>query len=147
MAAILAATPALADDAGVKIGTLTCEQTGKSGGIISTSTQFDCEYEGINGEVTENYTGEISKLGIDLTATDDVTMVWAVVAPTAAAFEPNALAGSYVGASASAALGLGAGARVLVGGGNESFTLQPVSVEGIDGTGLSVGIEEFQLHS
>jgi hypothetical protein len=147
LAAAALAGPALADDAGVKIGTLTCEKTGESGGIITTATQFDCVYEGANDEVTENYTGEISKLGIDLTATENVTMIWAVVAPTDSDYAPNALSGTYVGASASAALGLGAGARVLVGGGDNSFTLQPVAVEGIEGTGLSLGIEQFELHS
>jgi hypothetical protein len=141
------ATPAFAADPGVKIGLLTCKSTGESGGIITTETRFACVYDGAGGEVTEHYTGEISKIGLDLTTEQDVTLVWAVVAPSATTYAPNALSGTYVGASASAALGLGAGARVLVGGGDQSFTLQPVSVEGIEGTGVSLGIESFELHS
>ena len=143
----LTSTAALAADADVKIGTLTCKSTAESGGIITTQTRFDCVYDGVGGDVTEQYTGEISKIGLDLTTEQDVTMVWAVVAPSATTYAPNALSGTYVGAAASAALGLGAGARVLVGGGDQSFTLQPVSVEGIEGTGVSLGIESFELHS
>ena len=37
------------------------------------------------------------------------------------------------------------GANVLVGGGRHSVTLQPLSASGIVGTGVSVGIEEFEL--
>jgi hypothetical protein len=41
--------------------------------------------------------------------------------------------------------GAGAGANVLVGGGKESITLQPISASGIVGAGASVDIEEFEL--
>jgi hypothetical protein len=71
------ATPAFAADPGVKIGLLTCKSTGESGGIITTETRFACVYDGAGGEVTEHYTGEISKIGLDLTTEQDVTLVWA----------------------------------------------------------------------
>ena len=39
----------------------------------------------------------------------------------------------------------GAVANMLVGGGHNSVTLQPLSASGIVGSGVSVGIEEFEL--
>src|SRR6267378_2587681 len=42
----------------------------------------------------------------------------------------GALAGNYAGATASATVGVGAGANVLIGGSSQQVTLQPVSVEG-----------------
>ncbi len=49
---------------------------------------------------------------------------------------PGALACGYVSVSGEAAVGVGVGANGLVGGLNNSFALQPVSVEGQ--TGLNV---------
>lgn len=146
--ALAAGTASAADNnASIKIGTLTCKATGITNVIVFSKTNFDCEYDGVNGEVTENYTGTISKIGVDLSIKNDVTLIWAVVAPSDTTYQPNALSGTYVGASADASLGLGAGAHVLVGGGSQSFTLQPVSVEGIEGVGASLGIESFDLKS
>ena len=62
-------------------------------------------------------------------------MVWSVVAPTLNP-APGSLSGSYGGVTASATVGIGVGANVLVGGSNNTVSLQPVSVEG--GTGLNV---------
>ena len=45
-------------------------------------------------------------------------------------------AGGYVGASAGATVGIGGNANALVGGLNNAFALQPVSLEGQ--TGLNV---------
>ena len=75
-----------------------------------------------------------------------MTLVWGVFAPTAAAGSAEALKGRYVGASADVAVGAGAGANVLVGGGDKSVTLQPISASGIVGSGVSADIEEFELH-
>ncbi len=145
--ALAAGSASAADNASVKIGTLTCKATDITNVIVFSQTKFDCEYDGVNGEVTEHYTGDVSKIGVDLSIKNDVTLVWAVVAPSDTTYQPNALSGTYVGASADASLGLGAGAHVLVGGGEQSFTLQPVSVEGIEGIGASLGIESFELKS
>ncbi len=68
-----------------------------------------------------------------------------MLAPTDDAYEPKALEGTYAGASADAAAGVGGGAQVLVGGGDNSFTLQPVSVTGVKGAGASIGVQTFEL--
>ena len=46
---------------------------------------------------------------------------------------------------ASATVGVGAGANVLVGGGSGQVTLQPVSVEGSVGLNVAAGIGEVEL--
>ena len=140
----LVAGAAQGQDAGFKLGTLTCKATEITNTIVFTDVDFACQYESVNGN-TEVYDGEIDKIGVDLSIKNDVTMVWAVVAPTETEYLPGQLAGNYVGASADASLGVGAGARVLVGGGENGFQLQPVSVDGIEGVGVSVGIESFEL--
>jgi hypothetical protein len=142
--ALLGAGTALAADSGVAIGQLTCRSTDITNVILFTETTFDCTFEGSDGQ-TDSYTGEVDRIGIDLSIKDNVTMVWQVIAPTDAAGEPKLLRGTYLGASADAAAGVGGGAGVLVGGGGNSFTLQPVTVSGIEGVGVSLGIESFEL--
>ena len=53
----------------------------------------------------------------------------------------------YVGASAEASAAIGAGANVLVGGSNRTFTLQPLSVQAQTGVNLAIGITEFKLRT
>ena len=55
------------------------------------------------------------------------------------------LRGSYVGASANVALGLGLGAKVLIGGSRRTITLQPLSVEGQIGVNLALGVARLTL--
>ena len=50
-----------------------------------------------------------------------------------------------VGAAADASLGLGAGAKVLVGGNNKSIVLQPLSVQAQTGINLAVGVSGLEL--
>ncbi len=71
-------------------------------------------------------------------------IVWAVFAPTAA-IAPGSLAGEYVGATAGASVGAGAAANALVGGSGNSFTLQPVSLEGMQGVNVAAGIGAISL--
>jgi hypothetical protein len=57
----------------------------------------------------------------------------------------GALAGVYVGATADAAIGVGLGANVLVGGFEKSIAFQPLSVEGEAGLNVAIGIGEVEL--
>jgi len=70
-------------------------------------------------------------------------MVWLVFAPGSVA--RGALAGDYGGATASATVGLGVGANVLLGGSSKQITLQPVSVEGSTGLNVAAGIAAVTL--
>jgi len=71
-------------------------------------------------------------------------ILWAVLAPTTNLGQ-GALGGHYGGATASAAVGVGAGANVLVGGFNSSIALQPVSIEGQNGLNVAAGVAEMTL--
>jgi hypothetical protein len=143
LATMLGATPAFSQS-GVEIGMLTCKVKDVTNLVVYTTQDFGCEFKPSKGEA-EAYAGKISKIGLDLSVKNDFTIVWAVLGPTEAAYQPHALAGTYGGVGADVALGAGAGAKVLVGGSKDSFSLQPVSVAGVEGAGASVGIEEFNL--
>jgi hypothetical protein len=74
-------------------------------------------------------------------------MQWLVLAPTKSGYGPGALAGDYTGASAQATAVVGAGANVLVGGSDRTFTLQPISVQTQTGVNVAAGVTSFHLES
>ena len=81
---------------------------------------------------------------MDLGWSTSTVLVWSVFAPTEVV-GPGALAGGYGGVSAGAAVGVGVGANALAGGLNNSFALQPVSVEGQTGLNAFAGISSLEL--
>jgi hypothetical protein len=128
----------------VKTGYLTCHEASGWGFIIGSSRRIRCTYSSKN-HPTEHYTGTISKFGADIGYLQSAVILWAVAAPTTD-LGPGALAGHYAGAQASAALGVGVGANVLIGGFKKSIALQPVSVEGQNGLNVAAGIGAMSLH-
>jgi hypothetical protein len=140
----MSAIPARADNVTVKTGYLTCHEAGGWGFIIGSSHKLRCTYTS-NQHRTEFYTGSISKFGADIGYLQSAVILWAVAAPTSD-LDPGALAGDYGGVQASVALGVGAGANVLVGGFNKSIALQPVSLEGQNGLNVAAGIAGLNLH-
>src|SRR5271163_5243860 len=141
---VLTAGVARADKLTVKTGYLTCHEAGGWGFVIGSSHKLHCTYSA-NGGRTEYYTGSISKFGADIGYLKSAVILWAVAAPTTQ-LGPGALAGDYGGAQASLALGVGAGANVLVGGFHKSIALQPVSVEGQNGLNVAAGVAAMALH-
>src|SRR6266851_9144620 len=128
----------------VKTGYLTCHEAGGWGFIIGSSHKIHCTYTS-NNHRTEYYTGTISKFGADIGYLQSAVILWAVATPTTD-LKPGALEGDYAGAQASVALGVGAGANVLLGGFHKSIALQPVSVEGENGLNVAAGIAALSLH-
>ena len=57
----------------------------------------------------------------------------------------GALQGRYAGASAEATVAVGLGANVLVGGGNKSIALQPLSVQAQTGLNVAAGVAALRL--
>ena len=100
-----------------------------------TSRAINCTFAAPGGRY-EHYVGNIPKFGVDIGYTQGGVIIWTVVSPTAA-LVPGALAGNYVGATASATVGVGVGANALIGGFNNQITLQPLSIEA--NRGLNVG--------
>ena len=145
MAAAAVSVPAQA--AGVRIGTLSCQEAGGWGFLVGSSHRMRCLFTG-NGEDgrPDVYEGSISKFGVDVGYKGPTVIVWAVVAPTGHVGHGD-LAGHYGGATANAAVGVGAGANVLIGGFGKSVALQPVSIEGGTGLNVAAGIGELTLRS
>jgi hypothetical protein len=127
----------------VKTGYLTCHEASGWGFVLGSSRQLRCSYSANGGRV-EHYSGSVSKFGADIGYLKSAVIVWAVAATTKD-LKPGALAGHYGGATASIALGAGAGANVLIGGFENSIALQPVSFEGQSGLNVAAGIAELSL--
>jgi hypothetical protein len=145
--AALAGALALAGEAsadGVKVGTLSCHEASGFGFIFGSSRSVRCVYQGSSGRV-ERYSGNISKFGVDIGYQGSAVILWTVVAPHSG-MPAGALAGSYGGVTGSAAVGVGAGANVLIGGFDRSFSLQPVSIQGNTGLNVAAGIGGLTLH-
>jgi hypothetical protein len=136
-------TPAKAQTSGVSAGTLTCNVSSGWGFIFGSSRELRCSYSRPGGGVV-HYTGHVDQWGVDIGYTQEGVIVWGVLAPTANV-APGALAGSYGGVTASATVGVGVGANVLVGGSNKTISLQPLSVEGNTGLNVAGGIGAITL--
>ena len=126
----------------IEVGVLTCDTVPGTGYnlIIRSTVDVTCTFTGSSG-FEENYRGETGiGLGVDLNLDRDASIAFTVLA--AGDVDPGnyALAGKYVGGKASVTVGVGLGAAVLVGGGDKSFGLQPLALEGSTGLGLSGGI-------
>ena len=140
---LLLAMPAIAgkSTAGTKIGVMTCQTVPHSGVslLVHSTVDIKCRFESTDGSGVERYIGETGvALGIDLSSNLKKELVYAVFATD---FKSGSykLAGKYGGVGASASVGAGAGAQVLLGSNNSSISLQPV-IEGNTGIGVSGGI-------
>lgn len=143
-AVALLALPTVAQ-AGVKVGRLECDVQGGVGRILSSLKEANCTFYPIGHRRPTFYYGTIGKYGLDIGVTRHAVMQWLVFAPTRDARAPGALAGTYVGPTVGASVGVGGAAQVLVGGSHRTFTLQPVSLQGEIGLNLAVGVEDFRL--
>ena len=135
--------PAQAQAPGVIVGTLSCSVASGFGFIFGSSRALNCTFAAPGGRY-EHYVGNVSKFGVDIGYTQAGIILWTVVSPTAA-LVPGALAGNYVGATASATVGVGVGANALIGGFNNQITLQPLSIEANRGLNVAAGIGAISL--
>jgi hypothetical protein len=140
----LAAAPPARADLTAKAGTLTCHVDRGFGFVFGSSRSVACTFtSAIDGGV-QHYTGDISKFGVDIGYLQSGVIVWAVLAPTTN-LAPGALSGGYVGVTATGSLGAGGGAHVLTGGATDTFSLQPISIEGDTGLNVAAGIAAITL--
>ena len=141
-----AISPLAAQQAGgTKVGVLTCKTSATLGLIIGSHQRLRCSFSpDVAGPLPENYAGHINRLGLDLGVKAGGVMAWGVFAPTNG-LHHGALAGTYVGASGSASLGVGVGGNALIGGSHQSIALQPLSVEGQVGVNLALGVAGLSL--
>ncbi|MBP0615631.1 DUF992 domain-containing protein [Jiella mangrovi] len=136
---------AMPASAALKAGTLGCHSKGSTGFIIGSSDDLVCEFTPAGGGPREVYTGTLNTFGLDVGVTGRTVMTWAVVTEDGNAYRNGALAGTFVGATADASAIVGGGANVLVGGANDSFSLQPLSVTAQEGINAAVGVAKLTL--
>lgn len=143
-AVVLATGAASAQSDRVQVGRLSCDVDPGVGLIVGSSKNMVCDFirEGL---ATDSYEGTITKVGLDIGITERTHIEWLVFAVGDAEVGDHALAGSYVGASSEATVGVGLGANWLVGGSNKGFALQPFSVQGQTGLNLSVAFASLEL--
>ena len=126
-----------------QVGVLECRSPGSVGLIVGSVTNFGCVLR-IAGHPDDLYTARITKVGVDLGITGETGLSWAVFAPTVQ-IGPGALAGNYAGVDASAAIGVGIGGNAMVGGSNNTYALQPLSVQGQTGINVAGGVQSMEL--
>jgi hypothetical protein len=145
LAVVLAGATALplasTAQAAIKTGVLTCRVAAGVGLLFGSRRNVECDFRSSRGTI-EKYTGRITRVGLDVGVTRNSVIVWNV-------FEPSRrhgdLTGRYTGATAQATIGVGLGANVLVGGGENSIALQPLSVSAQTGLNLAAGVSSLHL--
>ncbi|OHV68614.1 hypothetical protein LCM4577_05900 [Mesorhizobium sp. LCM 4577] len=142
LAATVLASPVSAGT--LRLGTLDCTIDGGIGYVITSNKGVSCTFRPYHHGPAEQYTGMISKLGVDLGQTHQGQLVWAVLAGTRH-HEAGDLAGSYYGVNAEASVVTGGGANLLVGGLDGAFMLEPLSVQAQTGVNLAVAVASLDL--
>lgn len=127
----------------VQAGVLTCSVEGGTSFVFGSTKDMRCVFENVGG-VKERYVGRIDKFGVDIGITGKSVLVWTVFAPSDK-FYGGALSGDYVGVSADASVGVGGGANLLVGGSNDTISLQPLSAQAQTGINAALAIASLKL--
>ena len=127
-----------------RVGGLTCSTGPRVGLVLGSRQDMRCVFVSSATGQQYVYRGLIRRLGVDIGVTRGGTLFWAVFARNSR-IGRGTLRGSYVGASGNVALGLGLGAKVLIGGSRRTITLQPLSVEGQIGINLALGVANLTL--
>jgi hypothetical protein len=134
--------PSVLAAGGVQLGVITCTVIPGSrvNLLIRSTADVECVFN--NQGTNEYYIGETGiAFGLDLSFKENEKMAFTVIAASEDV-QPgaHALAGRYGGGQASAAVGVGVGAKVLIGGGDKNISLQPVALETSTGLGASAGL-------
>ena len=148
LAGTLLAAPAGAQEPekGVKAGFLRCDVDASTSFIFGSTKDVNCTYTPEEGDRVDAYRGSISRYGIDIGYRKSGVILWGVIAPSNDV-GTGALAGSYGGASAEIVAAYGVGANAMIGGFQDSFVLQPLSVEGLEGLSIALGIAGLELEA
>lgn len=127
---------------GLEVGVLTCSVVPgtRLNLLIRSTADVKCVYA--KGGEIEEYVGETGiALGLDLSFKQNEKLAFTVIAASEDVRPgAKALGGKYVGGELSAAVGLGLGAKALVGGGAKNIGLQPLALETSTGIGASGGL-------
>ena len=127
----------------VRAGILQCEGGQNVGYVVGSTTSLQCVFQS-EGRRPEPYVATLRRLGLDLGITDQTKLTWAVNAPTTRVGYGD-LAGNYGGVGANASVGIGGGGNFLVGGPQNSYALQPISLQGQTGLNVAAGVASIEL--
>lgn len=139
----MAASAAFAQNS-TQVGALECDISSGIGLILTQKQTLKCVFKPSNGGPSEIYSGHIDQFGLALGEVKSGSLVWGVLAPSSG-ISQGALAGTYTGVGASATVGAGLGANILVGGTGRSFSLQPLSLQGQTGLNIAGGVTTVTL--
>ncbi len=127
----------------VRAGILQCEGGQNVGYIVGSTASLECVFHS-EGRRPEPYIATVRRLGLDLGITDQTKLTWAVNAPTSRVGRGD-LAGNYGGVGANASVGIGGGGNFLVGGPENTYALQPISLQGQTGLNVAAGVASIDL--
>lgn len=130
-----------------KVGELDCFVAEGTGYVVGSEKDISCTLINSQGEEMEHYIGELKKYGIDVGFTRESRLRWSVHIPANKTYQPGTLEGAYTGASATAALAVGLGASVLIGGLSDNYALQPLKLTQQEGINIALGITRMELRS
>ena len=130
----------------IQAGQLVCKGGVGFGLLVISSKGFDCTFTPADGRRPHYYRARVTNLGVDIGITGPSILMWTVLASTNT-LRPGQLEGQYLGAGAEASVGVGAGAKLLIGGFKKSVALQPLSVQGQTGVNVAYGIAGLRLRA
>ncbi len=126
----------------VRVGVLACSVEGGASFVFGSTKDMRCVFDADGRK--ERYVGRIDKFGVDIGITGKSVLVWTVLAPTDN-LSSGALSGEYVGVSADASVGVGGGANLLIGGSNDTISLQPLSAQAQTGLNAALAVASLKL--
>ncbi len=129
----------------VRAGILQCQGGQNVGFVVGSVTSLECVFQS-EGRRPEPYVATVRRIGVDLGFTQQTQFTWAVNAPNSR-LGRGELAGNYGGVGANASVGIGGGGNFLVGGPQNSYALQPISVQGQTGLNVAAGVAGLELES
>lgn len=131
--------------AGGRAGVLQCRLSGSAVSVLVENQGLDCVFQDDDeGVLPAHYIGKLTKVGANISVNGPGEVVWGVVAATGR-LGPGALAGAYAGPNTSVKVGVGGGGALLVGGSDNTVSLQPLELEAGSGLGVTAGIESLTL--
>jgi hypothetical protein len=126
-----------------RAGILQCQGGQNVGFVVGSVTSLECVFQS-EGRRPEPYIATVRRFGLDIGVTEQTQFSWAVNAPTSRVGRGE-LAGSYGGVGANASVGIGGGGNFLLGGPQNSYALQPISVQGQTGLNVAAGVAGLDL--
>jgi hypothetical protein len=142
-AALVASLASAHAMAPVQAGILQCQGGQNVGFVVGSVTSLNCVFQS-EGRRPEAYVATVRRIGVDLGFTQQTQFSWAVNAPNGQVGR-GGLAGNYGGVGANASVGVGFGGNFLVGGPQNAYALQPISVQGQTGLNVAAGVAGIEL--